>query len=155
MARRGDVATVLAVDSFGAVAIVVSLLDFFVLQRRSIYGLDPLGVLIFLLAVAIEISALRALRGQYTPVVKTSEGQTLVQAGPYKHIRHPVYLGLVLVFFSAPIAWMSAYGALLALPTIPLLLRRIGIEEKAMAQRFGSEYTAYAQRTKRLLPLVY
>lgn len=142
-------------DAFGAAGIVVSLFDFFVLQGRSVFGLDPLGIVVFLLGVAVEVSALRALGGQYSPRVRTSEGQKLVRSGPYRFIRHPVYLGLILVFFSAPIAWASAYGVLLALPTVPLLLRRIGLEEKAMVLRFGDEYAAYAQRSKRLIPLVY
>ena len=153
--ERGDVGTVFLVDAFGGAAIVVSVLDFFLLQKRPLSGADPLGLVVLLVGVVAILSALRALRGQYTLRVKTTEGQTLVQSGPYGHIRHPIYLGLILVFFSASIAWWSAYGALLAVPTIPLLLRRIGIEEKAMTLRFGDAYAFYRQKTKRLIPFVY
>jgi protein-S-isoprenylcysteine O-methyltransferase Ste14 len=153
--QRGDIVTVFLVDAFGGAAIVVSVLDFFLLQGRSLSGADPLGLVIFLVGVGMTASALGALRGQYTLKVKTSVSQTLVQSGLYRFIRHPVYLGLILVFFSASIAWTSAYGALLAVPTIPLLLRRIGIEESAMALRFGDEYASYRQKTKRLVPFVY
>lgn len=82
MARRGDVVTVFAVDTFSAAAIIVSLADFFVLRGRSIYQVDPLGVAVFLVGIAVEGSALRALKGQYSQRVKTNENQTLVQAGP-------------------------------------------------------------------------
>ncbi|MDE1852490.1 MAG: isoprenylcysteine carboxylmethyltransferase family protein [Thaumarchaeota archaeon] len=150
-----DIGTVVAVDSLGAAGILVSLFDYFTIQKRPLLGLDPIGVAIFLMGVAVELSAVRALGRQYSLRVKTTEEQKLIQAGPYRYIRHPVYLGLILVFFSAPIAWVSLYGALIALPTIPLLLKRIRVEERAMAFRFGDEYTAYVQRTKRLIPLVY
>ena len=156
MAREGgDIRTVLLVDVFGGAAIIVSVLDFFLLEKRPLSRADPLGLLILLVGVAAIGSALWALRSQYTLRVETSEARTLVQTGPYRYIRHPIYLGLILVFFSAPIAWTNEYGALLAVPTIPLLLRRIGIEERAMGQRFGDEYTAYLRRTKKLIPLVY
>ena len=153
--ERGDIVTVFLVDAFGGAAIVVSVLDFFLLQKRLLSSADPLGLVVLIVGVAAIFSALRALRSQYTLPVKTSETQTHDQTGPYRYIRHPVYLGLILVFFSGPIAWMSAYGALLAVPTVPLLLRRIGIEERAMGRRFGGEYAAYLQRTKRLVPFVY
>jgi hypothetical protein len=40
-------------------------------------------------------------------------------------------------------------------PLIPLLLRRISLEEKAMHLRFGDEFTKYARKTKKLVPLIY
>ncbi len=153
--EKGDVVTVFLVDAFGGAAIVVSVLDFFLLQGRALSGANPLGLVVFLVGVGAIASSLLALRTQYTLQVKTSEDQTLIQSGPYKFIRHPAYLGLILVFFSASIAWMSVYGALLAIPTIPLLLRRISIEERAMGLRFGDEYAIYKKRTKRLIPFVY
>lgn len=147
--------TVFAVDAFGAAAIIVSLYDYFVIQRRPLLELDFIGALVFLAGVALESSALRALGKEYSLRVRTTAKQKLVRSGPYRFIRHPVYLGLILVFFSAPIAWTSYYGALVALPTIPLLLRRIRLEERAMMQRFGDEYAAYVQKTKRLIPFIY
>jgi len=133
---------------------VVSLIDFLVVQRHPILGLDPLGVVVFLLGLIIEISARRALGRHFSVRIRTTETQALVQSGPYKFIRHPLYLGVIMVYFSEAIAWESAYGVFI-LPIIPLPLRRIAIEEKAMDLRFGEEYTAYAKKTKRLIPLIY
>ena len=156
MARgRDDIVTVILVDAFRGTAIIVSVLDFFLLQKRPLSSADPLRLLILLVGTAAIASALQALRSQYTLRVRTSESQTLVQTGPYRHVRHPIYLGLILVFFSASVAWWSAYGAVLALPTMPLLLRRVGIEERAMALRFGDEYATYSRKTKKPIPFVY
>lgn len=150
-----DLLGVVAVNAFGVAGVAVSLLDFLIGHNRPIIGLDPLGVAVFLLGLTIEISARRALGKHFSVKIRTTENQMLVQSGPYRFIRHPIYLGVILVYFSAAIAWESAYGALIILPIIPLLQRRIIIEEKVMALRFGDEYAAYAKKTKRLIPLVY
>jgi len=46
--HRGDIVTVFLVDAFGGAAIVVSVLDFFLLQARSLSGANPLGLVVFL-----------------------------------------------------------------------------------------------------------
>lgn len=135
--------------------VAVSLFDFFVVRGHSILEIDLAGVAIFLAAVAVTVSARRALGKFFSTRVRVTSAQRLIQSGPYRYIRHPIYLGVMLLYFSAPIVYQSAYGALVALPVVPILLRRISIEEKAMALHFGTEYGAYAKRTKRLVPLIY
>lgn len=149
-----DVATVVAVDAFGAAGVVVGLFDFFLVQRRPILQLDPLGVVVFLLGLTLVAAAVRALGRSFSLRIEAAGEQRLVQSGPYRFIRHPLYLGLILAFFSGPITWQSAYGALVMLPIIPLLLLRIRHEERVMALIFDG-YAAYARGTKRLIPLIY
>lgn len=147
--------SVVAVNAFGVVGVAVSLLDFFVVQKRSIFGLDPLGVMVFLLGFTVVVSARSALGRNFSVRIRNVGERKLIQSGPYRFVRHPIYLGIIILYFSGPIAWQSAYGALIILPIIPLLLRRINIEEKALALWFGGEYQAYKKRTKRLVPLIY
>ena len=80
------------------------------------------------------------------------EVRGLVTRGPYKLVRHPVYLGelggcLGLVL-GAPTAWnLSAAGVLLAAQLV-----RMRLEERALELEF-SEYAAYAAHTPRLIPM--
>lgn len=142
-------------SAFGAAGVTVSLFDFFVVRGHSIFEIDLVGVVVFLAGVTVTASARRALGKFFSTRVRVTSAQRLIQSGPYRYIRHPIYLGVILLYFSAPIAYQSTYGALVALPVVPILLHRISIEEKAMTLHFGSEYEAYAKRTKRLVPLIY
>jgi protein-S-isoprenylcysteine O-methyltransferase Ste14 len=80
------------------------------------------------------------------------EARGLVTRGPYRWVRHPVYLGEI----------TSAVGLLLAKPH-PLIVVIFGIfvalqywrtvyEERALAAAFAEDYPAYAKRVPRLLP---
>ena len=82
--------------------------------------------------------------------------QQLVRRGPYRLLRHPSYTGLLLVFAGFGLAigsWLGAAAALLIgfAGTLP----RIRVEEAALAEKFGDDYTDYANSTDRLVPHVW
>lgn len=76
----------------------------------------------------------------------------LATAGPYARVRHPQYVGFVLILFGFLLQWPT----LLTLLMFPFLLfmyaRLATTEEQEMHKRFGAEYEAYASRTPRFLP---
>ena len=78
----------------------------------------------------------------------------LVTSGPYRFIRHPMYGAVLLVtlalVLSCPTTLRFAVWAALLID----LQAKLQHEETLLAQRF-KEYTAYQQRTKRLIPFVY
>ena len=74
--------------------------------------------------------------------------------GPYGMVRHPLYLGWVLVVFGAP--YMTADRVLFACLSTVYLLLAIPWEERSMLGTFGDTYTQYAARVRwRLIPWVY
>lgn len=79
--------------------------------------------------------------------------RALVQHGPYRWIRNPMYLLYVCIVLGEAILYRSppllAYAAAFWLCTH---LYVVGIEEKALARRFGTAYTEYCRRTGRWLP---
>jgi protein-S-isoprenylcysteine O-methyltransferase len=109
------------------------------------------------LGAALRWWAMHTLGEFFTRTLTTLDGHRVVAAGPYRLIRHPGYLAqfLVLVPFAALIArsWIPALGALLLLGGV--YARRIGLEERMLAERFGEVWTGYARRTWRLVPLLY
>ncbi len=84
------------------------------------------------------------------------DAQQITRTGLYRFVRHPSYLGLLLVFLAIGLHsrnWISF--AVVLVPTIAALLYRIHVEETALAEAFGEEYVAYSKATKRLVPGVY
>ena len=103
--------------------------------------------------LAIRLTAVFSLGKAISANVAIRESQHLNQSGLYSVVRHPSYLGLLLIFLAVGVhsrQWLSC--AFAVIPATAALLYRIHIEEAALQQAFGDEYAAYAKRTKRLIP---
>jgi protein-S-isoprenylcysteine O-methyltransferase Ste14 len=92
-----------------------------------------------------------------TPNVQdqTSQGQAIVETGVYRLVRHPIYLGNLLLSGGAPL-WLGSYaGAYVGLGVVLVMtVGRIVIEERDLRARLP-DYGAYARRVRaRLIPFV-
>jgi protein-S-isoprenylcysteine O-methyltransferase Ste14 len=80
------------------------------------------------------------------------ENQKVITTGPYALMRHPMYVGVIVMAAGVPIALGSWWGLLLVLLTIPLLILRIVDEEKMLFSELEG-YEAYARDVRyRLVP---
>lgn len=114
------------------------------------------GVAVMAAGLGLRIWAARVLGAFYTRTLRTSAQQRLVAHGPYRLIRHPGYLGNLLLWLGAAIA--SANG--IVATTIAVAMgrayqARIAAEEAMLAETFAEEYPPYAGHTWRLIPFVY
>ena len=76
----------------------------------------------------------------------------LATAGPYARVRHPQYVGFVLILFGFLLQWPTLL-TLLMFPFLLVMYARLATtEEQEMRKRFGAEYGAYAAHTPRFLP---
>ena len=94
-----------------------------------------------------------ALGSEYAWYMRVHPAHRLVTAGPYQYVRHPMYGAALLL--TAGIALATAnwlIGALLVLPAILTLARRLDAEEAMLLEKFGNDYRAYQRHTGRLLP---
>ncbi len=92
-----------------------------------------------------------------SPVVRvqTERGQTVVSSGPYRYVRHPMYVAFVLFMLSTPLLLGSWWGLLVGLLLIILVARRAVLEEHTLQQELPG-YAAYMGKTKyRLIPYVW
>jgi len=92
---------------------------------------------------------------RFSGVVAIQPGHKLVTGGLYRVIRHPSYLGLIVLMVGWGLAFRSVIGVLLALAMVPVLVARIEAEERLLAGQFGEEYEAFRRRTARLIPGVW
>jgi len=81
------------------------------------------------------------------------EARGLVTHGPYRLVRHPVYLGEFGLCAGFLLAAPTAWNVAMALLFIGGQSVRMRLEERALAQAFPNEHRRYAERTRRLLPL--
>jgi len=86
--------------------------------------------------------------------VTIKEQHELIQGGPYRLVRHPIYSGLLLAFLGTAIVYGEAHcfiGFPLAVLGFGLKAR---LEESFMLQQFGAAYADYKQRVKALVPFL-
>ena len=111
---------------------------------------------ILLIGLIIRLVSVVSLGKAFSANVAIRESQTLNQSGVYKFVRHPSYLGLVIIFLAVGLHSENPAGLFIAfLPTTAMLLYRIHIEEAALVTAFGPQYRTYMANTKRLVPWVY
>jgi protein-S-isoprenylcysteine O-methyltransferase Ste14 len=112
----------------------------------------PAAIALFALGLAIALAGNLAFRRARTTVnpLKPASASTLVVAGVYRYTRNPMYLGLTL----ALVAWavyLAASAALLGPVVFVAFMTRFQVvpEERALADRFGSQFAEYRQRVRR------
>ncbi len=85
-------------------------------------------------------------------VIEVEQGQRVISTGPYALVRHPMYLGMILLMSATPLALGSFWAFLPSLGLIPLLAVRAKDEEKLLMKELIG-YREYTQKTRyRLFP---
>jgi protein-S-isoprenylcysteine O-methyltransferase Ste14 len=91
----------------------------------------------------------------YSADVTIQRDHHLVTVGPYRHIRHPRYLGTFLVAIGLSLLFRSWVGLAASIPFLGVLILRIRDEEVALHHEFGQEWETYCRRSWRLIPYLY
>ena len=76
----------------------------------------------------------------------------LMTVGPYAWLRHPRYACWIGLLVTLTVALCSAVGLLDALAFVPLVVRRVRLEERFLLALYGNRYADYALQTDRLVP---
>lgn len=88
-------------------------------------------------------------------IVEVAEDQKVISTGPYALVRHPMYVGVIVMYLASPVALGSYWALLPACLIIPLLAARILNEEEVLHRELAG-YGEYTQKVKyRLLPGVW
>jgi protein-S-isoprenylcysteine O-methyltransferase Ste14 len=113
------------------------------------------GLVLLTAGVTLRLGPMLALGRRFASVVALQPDHTLTTTGFYGRVRHPSYLGILLM----DVGFAGVFRSVPAVALLPLVLwmfkRRMDVEEAFMIERFGDEYRSYAARTARILPGVY
>ena len=113
------------------------------------------GIGLMWVGVAFRYYCMRVLGRFFTFDVAVHGGQTVVEEGPYRYIRHPSYAGALITVIGFGLT-LGNWVGLVALVTCVAIgyMYRIRVEEKALMQALGEPYREYMGRTRRLVPFV-
>lgn len=141
------------ISVIATIALLSAILGLF--YTSNLFGNGPVTIAIQVAAVLLMIWArltfgLRSFHFSANPVQKGD----LVTSGPYRFLRHPIYVSIWIFAWTGAIAHLSLLGSLFALAVFGALLTRMLCEEELLLQRFP-EYVEYSKRAKRLIPFVY
>jgi protein-S-isoprenylcysteine O-methyltransferase Ste14 len=101
---------------------------------------------------ALSALSVREFRRAGTSVVPGDPSTTLVDNGPYRFSRNPIYIGFVILYFGLAIVLTSAWMLLLLVPVLIVLQRGVVEREEAYLQeKFGEVYWRYQTRVPRWL----
>ena len=118
--------------------------------------MEASGLGLVILGSVLFVWARRILGESYSGHISIKQGQELTQSGPYRFIRHPAYLGYLLMALGLALGYSSLAGlAAIPLILIPTAIFRIRVEDKILAEHFGAQFEEYARKTKRLIPGIW
>lgn len=110
----------------------------------------PIGTAFLALGVILTLSALVLFLRKRTSVIPYRPTTAIIQSGPFRLTRNPVYLADTLLYIGVAL-FMNTAWPLLLLPLVLLIVHRGVIlrEERYLEQRFGDEYISYKSRVRR------
>lgn len=112
------------------------------------------GAALATLGVVLRIRCHFELRGGFSPFVTITPNQQLITGGVYRHLRHPMYLGSLLLLIGLPMVVGATYAWAFSLLACVGLLCRIHAEERLLLEHLPG-YDDYSRATWRLVPLVW
>jgi protein-S-isoprenylcysteine O-methyltransferase len=115
-----------------------------------------LGFILIIIGLIIRVRSILTLKKQFTYTVTKIEDHELIESGLYKNIRHPGYLGQLIIFLGISTSLSNWISILLMIIPVSLgYIYRIKVEEKFMIAQMGQKYIDYQKRTKKLIPWIY
>jgi len=130
--------------------LIIWILDSFILRFTPYVYVMPFFFNIFLGIPIIIVGIYMTSRSH---IVFETDEPTVVDTGLYDRVRHPMYLGTILLYVGS---WTTTLSLL---TLIPLLLVLIGYnylasaEERILTEKFGDEYLDYKKRVSKWVPI--
>ncbi len=87
--------------------------------------------------------------------IALAENHQLIQTGPYRLVRNPIYLGGLVAVLGTAVVEGEVRGILALVLILIAFLCKIRLEERWLRERFGPSYLEYQKRVKALIPFIY
>jgi protein-S-isoprenylcysteine O-methyltransferase Ste14 len=87
--------------------------------------------------------------------IQKERGHRVITTGPYRYIRHPMYVGVIILFFCVPLALGSLWTLIPTVLLTALIVVRSHLEDKTLHEELDG-YRAYAEKVRyRLIPGIW
>jgi protein-S-isoprenylcysteine O-methyltransferase Ste14 len=116
-------------------------------------ALMGLGAAMLVAGLALAVWARLFLGRNWGMPMTLKDEPELVTSGPYRHVRHPIYSGILLAGLGTALA-TNLFGLILVAAVGGYFIYSATVEEKLMAASFPEAYPSYRSRTKMLIPFV-
>ena len=111
-----------------------------------------IGVITGFSSVPLLIWTHRTLGKYYAPILELKEKHTLINFGPYSHVRHPMYVVFIIFTLSMALITVNLFVTIFSIIVViqfPFIARQ---EEQMLLKEFGKEYKDYMKQTGRFFP---
>ena len=112
----------------------------------------PLGLGVEIAGVGLRVWAMRELHGHYARTLRVVDEQPVVRTGPYRCVRHPGYLGALLICVGAALSARNVTAVALTAIAVGTAYEHRMDAEDALLRRDLAGYADYAATTHRLVP---
>jgi protein-S-isoprenylcysteine O-methyltransferase Ste14 len=138
----------------GAGALIVGLISKGRFQASALF-LKPIGFSIFIFGILLFTYSVlylkKAFQGNVQPVT-----ENLIREGPYRFVRHPLYLGMIISIVGLTLGMRSLWGLVTTTVVfLPLTFLRAKLEETALHKKFGIIWEEYTEQTYFIIPFLY
>jgi protein-S-isoprenylcysteine O-methyltransferase Ste14 len=152
-------ASVNAIGVYLAITSSLGLLVFCAFDHRFAWSAVPAPVSVVgdvLVALGLLINLVVFRENTYgASTIKVEEGQKVISTGLYARVRHPMYVGILVMIMGIPLALGSWWGLAILAITTPVLAWRIIDEEKLLSNDLAG-YKEYTQKVRyRLVPYLW
>jgi protein-S-isoprenylcysteine O-methyltransferase Ste14 len=107
------------------------------------------------IGLLITLWARRMLGTNWSASVVFKERHELIEGGPYRFVRHPIYSGVLLMLFGTMLMWGRLVGLIAFIVIIVALSVKASLEERLLMRHFPDAYAQYRQRVRAaIIPFV-
>lgn len=121
----------------------------------TVPALIILGSVLLGLGLFFLYKAFQAFDGAEFIGLKAESTPVLVQSGMYQYVRHPLYFATILIIGGLFLVWPTAQMAVTLAVAYVYILVGYRLEEVKLRMVFGSDYDAYQQQVRALIPFIY
>ena len=108
--------------------------------------------IVLVVGIILTVSGVVLLSWSFKHLVRALFSRELIQTGPYKYIRHPMYVFIYLILIGVGMLWFSSTWFIILLVFIPIWYLICKAEEKQMTELSDGKYQEYKERTGMFFP---
>jgi len=130
----------------------ITMIYLLIINPQIIVGL---GLIIQIFGIALGIWGILIMRVSDFNIQPEVKSSSLITTGPYKWIRNPMYVAVILFYLPIVIKHFKWINSLVFMALLITLLLKIKSEEEFLLERFGKDYSDYKKETKRFIPFIF